>query len=519
MAQMNFNYLLEHALAQTLLHSLWQIALLGLLAAMLLGILYRCSAALKHAIGMLFLIAMAAAPVITFILLISENGNTTTAAHTTGVLPLLMPSMLNLPQVSQSTSALLLPWFWCAGVVFMLVRLIGGWWMLRKLDHQQSSPLPGIWLQRVESIRIALGIGREISIRLIENMGVPCTVHVWRPIVWMPVSVLTQMTPDQIEALLAHELAHIRRLDWIWNGLQCVIEAMLFYHPAIWWLNRRIRQERENACDDLAVAVCGDAIVLAEALASLERARLPGHMLALSADGGSLMQRITRLLSPHTPVRIRWGVPIGLLAVLFSGVLLATQINSTASDGSIVATASWWTSVGNSTEIHDDSNGVHRVYRKWVDLTGNTHETFTLNGKATAIDKNMRHWLKQQLTRAENIPLPPIPPAPPSPPLPPMLPMPPAPPAPPEITLENNPALKAAVHAIEQDAAVVKTLGNSIVMQSIGSPSHIEEDEVSLSLAMSGSKGRANVRIVGEKLDGQWRYSSLEVSPLESSAK
>ena len=99
MAQMNFNYLLEHALAQTLLHSLWQIAVLGLLAAMLLGILYRGSAALKHAIGMLFLSAMAAAPIITFILLISENGNTNTAAHTTGILPLLMPSMLNLPQV------------------------------------------------------------------------------------------------------------------------------------------------------------------------------------------------------------------------------------------------------------------------------------------------------------------------------------------------------------------------------------------------------------------------------------
>lgn len=507
---MNLNYLVEHALAQTLLHSLWQIAVLGLFAAMLLGLLQRQSAALKHIVGMLFLMLMAAAPVMTFVLLMSENGNVTTSAHATGVLPLLMPSMLNMPLVSESTSALLLPWFWCAGVVFMLVRLIGGWWMLRKLDHQQSSPLPDSWLLRAESIRVALGIRRQVSIRLIEKIGVPFTARVWRPIVWMPVSILTQMTPDQIEALIAHELAHIRRLDWIWNGLQCVIEAVLFYHPAIWWLNRRIRQERENACDDLAVAVCGDAIVLAEALAGLERVRMPGHMLALSADGGSLMQRITRLLSPDTPMRIRWGVPIGLTVLLCSGVLLAAQATSSAKDGSIAETASWWSSVGNSTEIHDDSNGIHRVYRKWIDLSGNTHESFTINGKSTPIDRNMRQWLIAQQTRAANIPPPPLPPLPP---------LPPAPPPPPEITVENNAPLRAAVIAIRQDATATKMLGNSIVMESIGGPSYIDDDEVKLSLLMSGTKGRANVKIAGELHGGQWRYSTLDVSPLESSAK
>ena len=76
------------------------------------------------------------------------------------------------------------------------------------------------------------------------------------------------MPREQVEALLAHELAHIRRLDWCWNTTQCVIESVLFHHPAMWWLSRRIREEREHACDDLAVAVCGDPVVLAEALAA-----------------------------------------------------------------------------------------------------------------------------------------------------------------------------------------------------------------------------------------------------------
>jgi beta-lactamase regulating signal transducer with metallopeptidase domain len=543
---MKANYLFEHALAQTLLHSVWQIAVLALLAALLLGLLQRGSATLKHAVGMLFLLLMIAAPITTFSVLMLEGSNHTTPAPISGVLPLLMPSLLNLPVVSSTSSALLLPWFWCAGVVFMLARLIGGWWMLRKLDHQQSSPLPAIWLQRAEAIRTALKIRRQISIRLIEKMGVPCTAHVWRPVVWFPVSILTQLTPDQIEALIAHELAHIRRLDWIWNGVQCVIEAVLFYHPGVWWLNRRVRQERENACDDLAVAVCGDAIVLAEALANLERVRMPRHLLALSANGGSLMQRITRLLSPDTPVRIRWGVPIGLLALLFSGVLLAAQIISNAANGSAVDSASWWTRmfglphfmlletpIGSSTEIHDDSNGVHRVYRKWIDRSGTQHETYTVNGKAAPIDSV---WLKAQQIRGESIPLPPLPPAPPTPPAPPEIALPPAPPAPPtppappeialppappappEITVENNAPLRAAVIAIQHDAAVVKMLGNSIAMESIGGPSHIDDNEVDLSLQMAGSKARANVRIVGEKQNGQWLYSTIDMSALESRA-
>ncbi|MGH8107547.1 MAG: M56 family metallopeptidase [Arenimonas sp.] len=501
---MNIAPSFESILAQTLLHSLWQIAVLGLSAAMVMGLLRRRSAAVKHVIGMLFLVLMIAAPVETFLLLASEYSNVGTAAHTTGVLPLLMPAMLNLPQVTSSASALFLPWLWSTGVVFMLLRLLGGWWMLRKFDHQSSMPLPSIWLQRAESIRVALGIRRQITIRLIENMGIPCTARVWRPVIWLPVSMLTKLSPDHIEVLIAHELAHVRRLDWIWNGLQCVIEVVLFYHPAVWWLNRRIRLERENACDDLAVAVCGDAIALAEALATLERDRFSAHALALSADGGSLMQRITRLLSPDTPAKIRWGVPIGLFVLLCSGVLLAAQLNHTNNDGSLADDLSWWTHIGDSTEIRETNDqGVSRVYHKWIDLSGNAHETFRVNGKLATIDKNVRQWLKNQK--------PPAPPAPPTPPAPP------APPPTPSMT--DAEAVKAAVHAAQQDAHMVAVLGSSIVSESIHGPSYTDEDEAQLSLVLSGSKGRAEVLAVGEKTNGQWIFSTLAIESSESFAK
>ncbi|MGH8106712.1 MAG: M56 family metallopeptidase, partial [Arenimonas sp.] len=400
-------------------------------------------------------------------------------AHTEGVLPLLLPVMLNLPKISSSTSGLVLPWLWFAGVIFMLLRLIGGWWMLRKLDHQTAIALPAIWQQRAESIRVALGIRRDVTIKLLKDMGLPCTARAWHPIVWLPVSILTQLTPDQIEALIAHELAHIRRLDWVWNSLQCVVEAVLFYHPAVWWLNRRIRQERENACDDLAVAVCGDAIVLAEALATLERDRSPVHMLALSSDGGSLMQRITRLLSPDSPAKFRWAVPMGLTALLCTGVFLAAQASHATGNGSAPDDLSWWTHIGESTEIHENNDGVHHLYHKWVDLSGNSHETYRVDGKLTPIDKSVRQWLADR--RASTPPPPPPPP-------------PPAPPSPPSM-LEDE-AVQAAVHAAQQDSGIVAALGSSIVAKSIHGPSYTDDDEAQLSLVMSGSKGKAEVYMV-----------------------
>ena len=224
------------------------------------------------------------------------------------------------------------------------------------------------------------------------------------------------------------------------------------------------------------------------------------------------MQRITRLISPDTPVRIRWGVPIGLLAVLFSGVLIAAKATNTGSENSLVETASWWTSVGNSTELHDDSDGNHRVYRKWIDLSGNTHETFSLNGKSMPIDDSARKWLKQQLALANNIPEPPEPPA-----LPELPPAPPEPPEPPDV--RDTEAVKAAVSAMQKNAESNVLLGNAIKVESVDGPTEIRKDKATMSLVMSGTKGRASVHIAGEKINGQWKFSTIDIAPLESSAK
>ena len=121
----------------------------------------------------------------------------------------------------------------------------------------------------------------------------------------MPVGLLAGLPTAQVEAILAHELAHIRRQDYIVNLVQTFVEGLLFYHPAVWWISHVIRTERENCCDDVAVAVSGDARQYAAALAALEQNRFTARELALAATGGSLVNRIRRIL--ESPERSRVG--------------------------------------------------------------------------------------------------------------------------------------------------------------------------------------------------------------------
>jgi len=329
-------HMIEQALALTLLHSLWQGLALALLAAMAFWLLGPRRPAARHGLGLVLLAAMVAVPVCTFSLVLNappaadvemlavemftQEFTVSPAAGT--VVPPFAPPLA------------LLPWAWAAGVAFMLIRLMGGWWAIDVLARQVHDPLPPALRARLHVLRRAMGIRREVAVRVLRTVALPCSARLWRPIIWLPAAMLTRLPPEQIEALIAHELAHIRRLDWVWNGLQCVIEALLFYHPAAWWLGRRIRQEREHACDDLAVAAGSEALVLAEALSALEDLRpvyqshcRSHYRLTLSANGGSLMQRITRLLSPATGARPGWGAPAALCALFFSGILIAGQVD------------------------------------------------------------------------------------------------------------------------------------------------------------------------------------------------
>jgi D-alanyl-D-alanine endopeptidase (penicillin-binding protein 7) len=155
-------------------------------------------------------------------------------------------------------------------------------------------------------------------------------------VVLVPVAAMLALSPEALEALLVHELAHVRRGDFLANILQTLAEALLFYHPAVWWLSRRIRQEREHCCDDAAVSACGDPILYASALAGLEELRIQPILipdLAPAASGGKLMSRIQRLLRPRIAKDTPTPLAALLPALLLTLALGAASLTATAADG------------------------------------------------------------------------------------------------------------------------------------------------------------------------------------------
>ena len=139
--------------------------------------------------------------------------------------------------------------------------------------HARRTAGRATWQRMATRLSRRLHIGRAITLLESALVDVPTVIGWLKPVVLLPASALAGLSPQQLEAILAHELAHIRRHDYLVNLLQTLVETVLFYHPAVWWLSRRIRIERENCCDDLAVSLCGDPVAYAQALADLEALR------------------------------------------------------------------------------------------------------------------------------------------------------------------------------------------------------------------------------------------------------
>jgi beta-lactamase regulating signal transducer with metallopeptidase domain len=196
------------------------------------------------------------------------------------------------------------PWLsvsWFIGVILLSLRHVGGWWRVR-IWRRTCKRFVDTASQRLASeICRKLGLRRLVPIMESADVLAPMLVGTIRPIVLLPLRVVTGFSVCELEAILAHEFAHLARGDAWANLLQIVCETLLFYHPAVWWMSRRTRTERENAADDLATAVCADRLQYANALARLAE-HTAGPRVALAANDGTLFARIRRLLVP-TPQR------------------------------------------------------------------------------------------------------------------------------------------------------------------------------------------------------------------------
>jgi beta-lactamase regulating signal transducer with metallopeptidase domain len=268
-------------LALTLLHFVWQGALVAALLAAVNALLARSSARARYAAACGALLLMLAMPLVTARALGRRSGTVEAPSFTplaSGAADAGVPASRTPSSLAETSDALarVAPWIvlsWIAGVGLLAVRAAGGWVVAGRLARRDTRPAPPAWEARARDLARRLAIRRPVALLESLRIEVPSAIGILRPVVLLPAGIAIGMTPDQLDALLAHELAHVRRRDFLVNLLQVAAETLLFYHPAVWWVSHRIRIERENACDDLAVEATGDASRYARALGALEERR------------------------------------------------------------------------------------------------------------------------------------------------------------------------------------------------------------------------------------------------------
>jgi len=314
-------------LGWTLVHFLWQgLSIAALYAAVRRGFAGKASPSTRYLLACAALAAMLVTPLITWELMRPSDANpdavyrirsapasaAITGAATTASLPASVRATVSGVQPAQFLSWVVMVWL--AGAAVFWVRLAGGWVVAARMRRVLVRRAPPEWQQILGKLGARIGLSRPVRLLVSALVQVPTVVGWLRPVVLVPVGALGGLPPEHLEALLLHELAHIRRHDYLVNILQSVAEALLFYHPAVWWVSGHIRAERELCCDDVAVSVSGDALTYARALAQLESYR-PAHLgAAVAADGGSLSDRIARLLGQSRP-SVHTGLGPGVLAV------------------------------------------------------------------------------------------------------------------------------------------------------------------------------------------------------------
>ncbi len=211
--------------------------------------------------------------------------------------------------------------WWITGVTLLYAYRAIGWLAAQRLRRHGVCAAPADWQHRVTKLSNRIRQTRPVLLLESALAETPLTIGLWRPVILMPLGLLAGLPTEQVEAILLHELAHIRRHDYLVNLLQAAVEGLLFYHPATWWVSHVIRREREMCCDDLVVSATGDTLAYTHALAAIEEHRVRVPILA--ATGGPLMTRIQRLLGQ--PSRLSSAPALIFLALATGAALFAFQ--------------------------------------------------------------------------------------------------------------------------------------------------------------------------------------------------
>jgi beta-lactamase regulating signal transducer with metallopeptidase domain/Leucine-rich repeat (LRR) protein/5-hydroxyisourate hydrolase-like protein (transthyretin family) len=362
----------------TLVHSLWQFALVALVAIVLRRAMQRRSAAARYGALLVAMVIMVAMPVATWFSpwlvdapavavkpeqpvddLVNTPPQPTDDPLPMAAMPL--PSAVEPAEKPQAEPAALQPlpigphaigphaiglhaiglasawsvvkgrvqpWLplivllWLAGVLVVAMRLLLSWHNMHRLRKAGVSPAGGSVQGVLERTAEKLKLARAVEVLQSTLVRTPVVVGYFRPLILLPACVVTGLPAGQLEMILAHEMAHIRRHDYLVNLLQTLVETLFFYHPAVWWLSRQIRNERENCCDDVAMGIAGSRADYGRALLAVEELRAVSPSLSLAASGGSLLARIRRIAGCEPAPRVAGGGILSLM-LISTAILMA----------------------------------------------------------------------------------------------------------------------------------------------------------------------------------------------------
>ncbi len=299
------------ALGWTLAHSLWQGALVALVLLVLLSRLQTARQRYRAAYTSLVMMLVAAAGTFwwTFEPMADAPavqdwavGDMPAVAQFFTENQLLATSVWERATDWLETNYPLIVAVWLLGFGFFLLRLGTGLWQVHRLSKRGIFPVESFWQEKTTALGTRLGMSRAVHLFESALVHTPVALGWFKPVILLPLGLINRLSPAEVEAILAHELAHIARRDWIFNLLQAFIESLFYYHPAVWWMSQVIRNERENCCDDAALAATGNPLAFAKALVQVQEmaAPVPVPALALGMSGSRrflLLERVRRILN------------------------------------------------------------------------------------------------------------------------------------------------------------------------------------------------------------------------------
>jgi beta-lactamase regulating signal transducer with metallopeptidase domain len=488
-----FSHNLNYALGWTVVHSLWQATAVALLSGILMIVLREKTAKMRYLLSNLALFAVLAASITTFCIyydFTKESGQVVFIPDVENAVDAKMSAIGvgNLP-ISQYQNAAegplsieglkayfnrhiyLIVTIWIMGVALFMLRLLGSISYVYYLKSRLNFPVDEYWQELLDGLKNRVGVKRGIELLESAMVRSPIVIGHLKPVILFPIGAINRLNPQEVEAILAHELAHVMRNDYVFNIIQSVIEALFYFHPAVWWISAQIRNERENCCDDMAIQLCGNAMNYAKSLVSVQEMAYYSPQMAMAFAGKSnknqLLLRVQRVLNqPQTKTNVREKLTATcvlvalMISLAFSSNRLNRQendlINSaelTENNNEINAQDSVYTEGSSCLKFTNKNNELDSFPMKYeikdgaynfsdatqnVDLTvkNNSITQFNINGLEVASADIPKF---EKLIKRIVMPQPPVPPVPPSAPtFPSGPPSPPSPPSPNGFSMQSN---------------------------------------------------------------------------------